>query len=411
MVGRPGWDGTLLPELSLVHSRNQCVIFRDVDETSVRNGSDALILRTIDEKGQLTRQELGDLTSLSRSTVAESVARLVGAGLLSTGKAPAQGRGRPAQLVRRADPPGFLLGLDFGHRHLTVGLGDPAGELLHEHTEVADIDVRPVETFELAHELAISLLAREGGTLADVTAVAAGIPGPMSKDGVLQIPSLLGHGQITRPGDDLERIFGLPVPSVNDTVLGAIGELRHGAARGYEDVIYVKASHGVGGAVVLGGQIYSGSVGLAGEIGHTTVTGAEGRCRCGNIGCLETTAGLDAVLAELPPLYGRDALDVPRVDDPYLDRVVADAGRAVGLTLAPVCNALNPALVVTGGLLGGIHGEAFTKGVREAIDGTAQPAIARAVTVVPGELGLRAEVLGALTLARRHALGVGNHIR
>lgn len=72
--------------------------------------------------------------------------------------------------------------------------------------------------------------------------------------------------------------------------------------------------------------------------------------------------------------------------------------------MAPICNVLNPSLVVTGGVLGSGQAEAFVKGVREAIDQFAQPAIARTVEVVPAALGVRAEIVGAVLLARRAAL-------
>lgn len=368
-----------------------------------RNGGNAsAILRILDGQGQLTRQQIGDRTGLSRSTVADVVSRLLDAGDLVEGRGPNRGRGRPARLLRRADPEGLLVGLDFGHNHLSVAVASPRGQILHEASEQASVDTDPVPTLELARSVATELLAREGAGLRDVAQVAAGMPGPLDHDGVVQIPSMLGNGQITRPAHVLGEIFDRPVTVVNDTVVGALGEQTEGAAQGVGDVIFVKASHGVGAAVVIGGTVRRGGTGLAGEIGHTRVTGATGRCRCGNVGCLETIAGLDGLVAELPAPYDARSLLAP--GDPVVDRVVADAGRAVGATLAPVCNALNPSLVVTGGLLGAVHAEQFTKGVREALDRIAQPTIARALEVVPAALGVRAELVGAVALARRHAL-------
>lgn len=191
---------------------------------------------------------------------------------------------------------------------------------------------------------------------------------------------------------------------MNDTVVGALGEMQRGTAAGVENFLFVKASHGVGAAVVVGGRLHRGRTGLAGEIGHTRVPGAAGRCRCGNVGCLETMAGVDGLSSELPAPYGRATLLSPSLTDPVVDQVVADAGHAVGSILAPICNALNPALIVTGGALGSGHPDAFTKGVREAVDRLAQPAIARTVEIVPAGLGLRAELVGAVLLARRQAL-------
>ncbi|AXH95764.1 ROK family transcriptional regulator [Ornithinimicrobium avium] len=367
-------------------------------------GSEADILRMLDEKTQLTRQQVAELTGLSRSTVADAVARLVEEGVVAESRPSAGGRGRPAQLLRRADPQGLLLGLDFGHNHLGVAVGAPSGQILRERTVDASVDEDPLRVLRQARDVAVELLAEEGTDLSGVVQTAAGMPGPMSVEGVVQIPSLLGNGKIMQPAKALSELLGMPVPTFNDTVLGAYGEMLAGAAVGVEDFIFVKASHGVGAAVVLGGRIHRGADGLAGEIGHTRLQDATARCRCGNRGCMETVAGVDGLAAELPAPYGPESLSSPSVGDPVVDRVVTDGGRAVGAILAPICNALNPALVVTGGVLGSGHADAFVKGVRGAIDQLAQPAIARNLEVVPAALGIRAELVGAVLLARREAL-------
>lgn len=209
---------------------------------------------------------------------------------------------------------------------------------------------------------------------------------------------------MAEPGPVLAKLFGRGVRVVTDTATSAFAEMQVGAAAGVETFLFVKAATGVGAGVVIGGRLHTGASGLAGEIGHTRVSGATQRCDCGNVGCLETLVEIDALAAELPPPYGREALWSPTTGDAVVDRVVADAGRVVGEVLAPVCNALNPALIVTGGQLGSVHGEAFTKGVREAIDRFAQPSIAQALTVRPTALGLRADIIGAVLLARRAAL-------
>ena len=336
--------------------------------------------------------------------MADVVGRLLADGVVSEGRAASGGRGRPAQLLRRADPEGLLLGLDFGHNHLSVGIGAPDGEILRERSVEASVDLDPRPTLELARSIALELLAEEGTDLGGVAHAAAGMPGPMSTDGVLQIPSLLGNGEVSEPGAELNELFGIPVTTLNDTVVGAFGEQQRGAAQGCPHFLFVKASHGVGAAVVIEGRLYRGSTGLAGEIGQTRFEGATAHCRCGNLARLETVAGIDGLVAELPAPYDRSSLLSPSTGDPVVDRVVADAGRAVGSVLAPICNALNPTMIVTGGSLGAGHAEAFTKGVRDSIDRLAQPAIARALQVGPAALGLRAELVGAVLLARRQAL-------
>ncbi len=125
-------------------------------------------------------------------------------------------------------------------------------------------------------------------------------------------------------------------------------------------------------------------------------------CRCGNRGCLETIAAEAAIRALLRPTRGHDVtrrelLELVADGDLGATRVVNDAGLAVGRVLADLCNVVNPEAIVVGGELSEA-GEPLLSGIREAVDRYALPGAADVVEVVPGELGERAEVLGALAL-------------
>ncbi|MGN6608005.1 MAG: ROK family protein, partial [Jatrophihabitans sp.] len=129
------------------------------------------------------------------------------------------------------------------------------------------------------------------------------------------------------------------------------------------------------------------------------VPGARARCRCGARGCLETVASIDAVYARL------DRGAAPDLAGAAARSVLAEAGHALGVVLAGLCNCLNPQAVVIGGELGaaGAAGDAVIAAVRTAIDTEAMPAVARAVTVLRAQLGARAELLGAVWWAIEQA--------
>ena len=189
----------------------------------------------------------------------------------------------------------------------------------------------------------------------------------------------------------------------NDANLGALAELSLGAGRGVQDLVYLKVASGIGGGIVLGGRLHHGATGIAGEIGHVQVKADGAVCRCGNRGCLETVASAPALLESLRPAYG-DGLTVRAMLELAADgghgarRVIKDAGRAIGRAVADLCNSLNPEAIVVGGVVG-TAGTPLLEGIRESVDRYAQPGTAQAVRVTAAELGERAEVLGALTLA------------
>ena len=159
---------------------------------------------------------------------------------------------------------------------------------------------------------------------------------------------------------------------------------------------------GIGAGLIIGGQVYRGSGGTAGEIGHVLVDEHGPVCRCGNRGCLETYAGADALLDLLRRQRGDQLtvdglVELARSGDAACQRVIVDAARFVGVAAATLCNQLNPEVLVIGGELAQT-GELLLGPLRAAIARYAIPAAADDVRVVAGELGDRAELLGALVL-------------
>ena len=162
-------------------------------------------------------------------------------------------------------------------------------------------------------------------------------------------------------------------------------------------------SSGIGAGIVVGGRIHRGFAGTAGEIGHVLVDPDGHVCRCGNRGCLETLAAGPGLLEQLRRTHGgglslADVISLAHDGDPVCARVIADAGRWIGLTVAGLCNLLNPGMVVVGGELSAA-GELLLEPLRASVRGHAIPAAGEDIQVVAGELGERAEVLGALALA------------
>jgi predicted NBD/HSP70 family sugar kinase len=196
--------------------------------------------------------------------------------------------------------------------------------------------------------------------------------------------------------------LGVPVHVGNDANLGALAEATFGAGRMHRNVFYVMLSEGIGGGLILDGQIYLGQTGAAGELGHIVVNPDGQVCRCGNRGCLATVAGGAALTAALRQIRGGDTtvddlIALSHEGDPGAARLITDAGVAVGRVLAAMCSLLDPELVVIGGELVPA-GQPLLDSVRRSLARWISPASGR-YPVVFGELGARAEVLGAIALA------------
>lgn len=238
---------------------------------------------------------------------------------------------------------------------------------------------------------------------------------------LLIVPNIAGDWSERAIGVELANATGRPVSLVNDARAFAWGQLRHGAAAGASDALFVTLGTGIGGAVASDGQLRLGYRRRGGEIGHIPVEPEDGRkCGCGSVGCLETIAGgralselgADLVRTGRAPALAQVVEGHPeRVSagkvvrsadaDPQCALLVARAGRALGLALAGLVNAFAPEVVVFGGgVAAGLP--AFRPHIDEALARhTIMVETPRIATAVDGFAG----AVGAAAWAQRPPVG------
>jgi predicted NBD/HSP70 family sugar kinase len=360
------------------------------------------LLGLLRARGPMTQADLARASGLSPATVSSIARELRGEGWLEEA---AKGGRRAALALSRSA--GVAVGIDFGHSHVRVAIADLAHTVLAEAEEPVDVDHSAGQGITLAGALVRRLLDEVGADPGRVTGVGMGVPGPLRRDtGEIGDSAILPGWIGARPEALMRDELGLPVRVENDANLGALAEIVWGAGRGRADVVYVKVATGVGAGLVLNGRLYQGAGGTAGEIGHVTIDERGPVCRCGNRGCLEAFAGAEAVLEPLRRRHG-DAIALRRVvalaiaGDIGCQRVINDAGRALGLAIAGTCNLLAPEQVIVGGELAQA-GDLLLDPVRDVVR-RAAIAATRAIPVTAGVLGERAEVLGAVALVLRES--------
>ncbi|KOU38607.1 transcriptional regulator [Streptomyces sp. WM4235] len=359
------------------------------------------VVRAVRLAGSLTQAEIARTTGLSAATVSNIVRELKEAGTVEVTDTSAGGR--RARSVSLSGDAGIVIGVDFGHTHLRVAVGNLAHQVLAEESEPLDVDASWVEGFDRAEALVGRLIEGIGVGRDKVIGVGLGVPGPIDvESGTLGSTAILPGWAGINPRQELSQRLGVPVYVDNDANLGALGELVWGSGRGVKDLAYIKVASGVGAGLVINGQIYRGPGGTAGEIGHITLDESGPVCRCGNRGCLETFAAARYVLPLLQGTHGPEltmerVVELAREGDPGCRRVITDVGRHIGSGVASLCNLLNPSRVVLGGSLADA-GELVLAPIRESVGRYAIPSAARQLSVLTGSLGGRAEVLGALAL-------------
>ncbi|HEX8856137.1 MAG TPA: ROK family transcriptional regulator [Thermoleophilaceae bacterium] len=374
---------------------------------SLRERNRMRVIDALRTKGAVSRADIARETGLSRSTVSSLIADLQSAGLVverdgNGGPTSGPRGGRPGVLVALDSSAGAVLGLDFGHKHLRVALADLSYSVITERFTDLEVDTAAPEALDTATALASELID-ESGMTGRVLAAGMGLPGPIDTDsGLVHSQSILPSWVGLSPAAEMEKRLNLTVHLDNDANVGALGESTFGASRGAEVMAYLRLSAGIGAGLVIKGRPFRGANGTAGEIGHVMIDPSGPICRCGNRGCLETVAAGPALCELVRRSHGQltvaQLLALAQRGDAACQRVIADAGRAVGRAVADLCNYLNPNLVVVGGELSGA-GDLVLEPIREAVRRFAIPAAADDVEIVAGTLGDRAELLGALALA------------
>ena len=371
---------------------------------------DRTALRVLDylfRAGPANRVDLVRATDLSRATVSKLVGELQSQGLVDERPAPViqTGRaGRPPTLLALNPAIGAVGGIDFDHEAVGVGIADLSGTVLGERRVELDVDNQAERAIDVAVECVHALLCAHGLPASRLVGVGAAVSAPVLRDS----GSLAAAGIMTSWGSislryELQHRFGVPAHVGNDANLGALAEVRAGAARGAANVLYLMLSSGVGGGLVLDGSLFTGHSGMTGELGHVPVDPDGSRCRCGNRGCLETVAGAQHLLEQVRPVHGPattldDAAHLARAGDPLCRSVFRRAGVAAGRVAGGICNLINPELVIVGGDLI-LAGDVLVEAVREGVAQSAIDVVRRDVGVVAATLGDHSALRGAVGLA------------
>jgi len=370
-------------------------------QTSLREANRARIVESLKHHGHLTQVELAGSTGLSPATVSNIVKELAASGVLNTSVTSRSGR--RATEVTLARELGLVAGLHFSARHLRVAISDVGRTIVAENHAPLALDHRYDRELDRATLLLSDMLESVDATFDDLLAVGIGLPAPVDvRTGRIATPGLLRGWEGVDVADVMQRRIETPVFVDNEANLGGLAEARSGAARGSRGAAYIRVGHGVSAGLMINGTIFHGVTGKAGQIGHVTIDENGPVCRCGSRGCLDTLAGGPALLELFRDDPGmqriRDLLVRADGGDPSARRVLADAGRHIGIAAASLCNLFDPELLVIGGELAQA-GEILLAPLRHALERSALAGEGGVPEVVQGALGDRAEVLGALALA------------
>ena len=373
------------------------------------------LLRLLRDNGAVSRAELSDRLQMPRPRLLAELERLVGLGYVAEAGLAASRGGRRSTLVELSPDLRFAA-VDLGASSVDVEVVNARLEPVAAYAETADIRTGPKVILQRVNELLQK--AKADGAYTKLDAVGIGVPGPVSfRDGVPVSPPIMPGWDRFPVRELLTREHGCPAVVDNDVNIMAIGERHGGVAHSVDDFLYVKIGTGIGCGIYLAGEVYRGTDGCAGDIGHIQVDSHGPMCSCGNVGCLEALfsgaalakdatvaarSGASAALAERLAATGvvtaRDVAEGAIEGDVTCIRLIRDGGRRVGGVLAGLVSFANPSMIVIGGGLAQL-GHIMLAEIRSVVYRRSLPLATGNLPVVLSELGPRAGVTGAAVLA------------
>lgn len=258
----------------------------------------------------------------------------------------------------------YCFGVDIGGTTVKMGLLEEEGKIVDKWEITTDTSE---EGKAILPNVAASIenkMKEHGLTKEDIIGVGAGVPAPVTAEGIVNGSANLGwnYKEVKK---ELEELTGMKACIGNDANVAALGEMWKGGGTGEKNVIMVTLGTGVGGGVIINGKVLVGANGAGGEIGHLCVNYEEkDKCGCGNCGCLEQYASATGIVRlakkklgqELRPtiltkedVTAKDVFDAVKAGDETAKEIAVEFGRYLGYALANLAAVLDPTVIVIGG--------------------------------------------------------------
>ncbi|RIK38803.1 MAG: ROK family transcriptional regulator [Chloroflexi bacterium] len=377
-----------------------------------------LVFKTIYDHELISRAEIARLTNLTATTVSNVIGELIGEGVVEEVGSVSTERGKPPTLVGLCRDARHVLALNLAQNVFRGGIFNLRGDLLHQQCRPA-AGLQGEDALKTVQGLVDALLPH---TSRPLLGIGVGAPGLIDA----------AHGVINRAvnlrwydlplAQLLSERYGLPIHVVNDNQASLLAEHLFGHYRNLANLVVIRVGRGIGAGIMANGQLLQHTG--AGEIGHVTVVEQGERCSCGNDGCLETVASSRAIverarnlLADYPHtrlatfVSARGELDIQavidawRAGDTFLDPIVEDVGRYLGIAIAHLIGILGSTRVLLCGSVTGF-GEPLLRRIREEVEQRSFTAQLQPPAIDLVSLESDIIMLGATALLLKHELGL-----
>lgn len=365
------------------------------DLALIKKMNTAIVLEAVIQHAPLSRSQISEKTGLNKATVSNLVQDLIDNHLVQEiGPGESSGGRKPTMLLFQ-EKTGYAVGIDLGVNYIKGILADLSGNVIAERS----LKLKPAQSENALEHLAgtiESLIKNAPSSEYGIVGIGVGVPGIVDEDGTILFAPNMKWRQVELRRL-LEQRFGLPVTIDNEANAGAQGEQKYGAGQNIANQIYVSVGIGIGTGIILNGELFKGSSGFSGELGHLSIQYDGKPCSCGNNGCWELYASENALLEQASSL-GFDGLEellqAAEAGDEQVRALFRVIGSYLGAGIANIVNVFNPSAVIIGNRMSRAA-EWIAPSLHESVDRRTLPYHREKLDLLFAELKDQAAVRGA----------------
>ncbi|MBX4259835.1 ROK family glucokinase [Clostridium estertheticum] len=313
----------------------------------------------------------------------------------------------------------MYIGIDLGGTNIAIGIVDENGKIIHEESCETRSEREPQELIDDMIALVLKVLDEYHMQLNEITAIGVGIPGLADKDGNVIFCVNLGWRNVPLR-KMLEDALHIPVYIDNDATVAALAEYESGSMQNCKSGLMLTLGTGIGGGIIINGEIYSGFNGVGSELGHTVIGENFYNCNCGRNGCLETFASSTAIIkytkkliiemnetttimenvdGNIDNLNAKIIFDCAKKGDKIATLAVDRLIKYLGIGIINIVNFIDPEIIVLGGGIAGAGQYLLDLITKEVLANKYYKDLPIA-KIVLAQLGNKAGVIGAAMVAK-----------
>lgn len=375
------------------------------DQHLVKKINKSIVLKCIEERGPISRADISKYTKLNKATVSTMVRELIREEFVhEVGMGQSSGGRKPIMLSFN-DEAGYSIGIDLGVNYILAVLTDLKGKIIIEKS-VPLKDEPPEFILKQLNKIIKELLDDAPKSPYGIIGMGIGVPGTVNKKGEVLFTPHLNLKQINLK-QYIENQCKLETTVVNEANAGVFGELNYGAGKRIKNLIYISLGIGIGTGLIINNELYTGSSGISGELGHHTIHLTDKKCRCGNYGCWELYASENALIKKAKRLEifkDSDHISLSMIeekakkDNQEVLELLHEIGKYIGIGLTNIIHTFNPEKVILGNRLARFEKWLF-KSIQDTVNHRLSSFHQEAVNIHFSTLGKYSGALGAASFA------------